>query len=130
VTGINLAVPYRRNLVSGDTDIAFQMQPGISIYDNDGVLFGIGGPVGVVAGSTSARRSRWTSAWTSRCSSPSPIPPASCSGRSSAAGEYLIDRNLAVTARFRVGPQFGLTSSGTATQTGFVTLIGLAYNAR
>jgi len=44
-------------------------------------------------------------------------------------GEYLIDRNLAVTARIRVGPRFALDSNGSATQTGFVTLIGLAYNA-
>jgi opacity protein-like surface antigen len=131
VTGINLAVPYRRNLVSGDTDIAFQMQPGISIYGNDGVLFGIGGPVGVVAGFH-----------------PSPLltldvgldipvllsfsnPAGFMFGPQFGGGaEYLIDRNLAVTARFRVGPQFGLTSAGTSSQTGFVTLIGLAYNAR
>ena len=45
-------------------------------------------------------------------------------------GEYLIDRNLAVTARFRVGPRFALDSAGSNSQTGFVTLIGLAYNAR
>jgi hypothetical protein len=45
-------------------------------------------------------------------------------------GEYLIDRNLAVTARLRVGPEFAFASSGNATQTGFATMIGLAYNAR
>jgi hypothetical protein len=47
-----------------------------------------------------------------------------------AGGEYLIDRNLAVTARFRVGPQFALQTGGDNSQTGFTTLIGLAYNAR
>ena len=45
-------------------------------------------------------------------------------------GEYLIDNNLAITARVRVGPQFALDSSGTGHQTAFTTLIGLAYNAR
>jgi hypothetical protein len=47
-----------------------------------------------------------------------------------AGAEYLIDRNLAVTARFRVGPQFALQTGGNTSDTGFVRLIGLAYNAR
>src|SRR5204863_4544336 len=51
VTGVNLAIPYRRTLAtSGDTALAFRMEPGVSFYGNDGVLFGIGGPIGVVAG--------------------------------------------------------------------------------
>ena len=45
-------------------------------------------------------------------------------------GLIVLDRNLAVTARFRIGPQFGVTSAGTDSQAAFVTLIGLAYNAR
>src|SRR5437870_8888895 len=50
-TGVNLAVPYRRTLAdSGDTAIAFEMQPGLSIYSNNGAMVGIGGPIGVVAG--------------------------------------------------------------------------------
>jgi len=35
-----------------------------------------------------------------------------------------------VTARFRVGPQFALQTGNNTSQTGFTTLIGLAYNAR
>jgi len=131
VTGINLAVPYRRNLVSGDTDVAFQMQPGISIYGNDGVLFGIGGPVGVVAGFHPS------ALLTVDVGVDIPVllsfsnPTGFLFGPQFGGGaEYLIDRNLAVTARFRIGPQFGLTSAGTSSQTGFVTLIGLAYNTR
>src|SRR5437867_12718899 len=51
VTGVNLAIPYRRTLAyMGDTTIAFDMQPGISLYRNNGALFGIGGPIGIVAG--------------------------------------------------------------------------------
>lgn len=131
VTGLNLAVPYRRNLVSGDTDIAFQMQPGISIYDNDGVLFGIGGPVGVVAGF------HVSPPLTLEVGVDIPVllsfsnPAGFMFGPQFGGGaEYLIDRNLAVTARVRVGPQFRLTSAGTESQTGFLTLIGLAYNTR
>src|SRR5437763_17152511 len=48
-TGVNLAVPYRRTLAdSGDTAIAFEMAPGLSIYKNNGALVGVGGPIGVV----------------------------------------------------------------------------------
>ena len=45
VVGFNLAVPYRHTLGSmGDTTFALQAQPGISLYGNNGLLFGIGGP--------------------------------------------------------------------------------------
>ncbi len=132
VSGINLAVPYRHTLASsGDTSLAFRMDPGISIYGNNGVLFGIGGPLGIVAGL------RVSDPLTLDVGADIPIllsfsnPTGFLFGPEFGAGaEYLIDRNLAVTARFRIGPQFGLTSSGTDSQAAFVTLIGLAYNAR
>jgi hypothetical protein len=132
VTGVNVAIPYRRTLVSdGDTTLAFQMQPGISVYGNKGVLFGIGGPLGVVAGF------HVSPPLTLDVGADIPVllsfsnPAGFMFGPQLGGGaEYLIDRNLAVTARIRVGPQFAATSSGTASQTAFVTLIGLAYNAR
>jgi hypothetical protein len=132
VAGVNLAVPFRRTLATmGDTALAFQMQPGISLYGNGGVLFGVGGPIGVVAGF------HVSSPLTLEVGADVPVlisfsnPAGFLFGPQFGGGaEYLIDRNLAVTARFRVGPQFGLTSAGTNSQTGFETLIGLAYNAR
>jgi hypothetical protein len=132
VTGVNLAVPYRRTLAtSGDTAIAFRMEPGISFYGNNGLLFGIGGPIGVVAGF------HVSTPLTLDVGADVPVlisfsnPAGVVFGPQFGGGaEYLIDRNLAVTARVRVGPQFGLNSSGTASQTAFQTLIGLAYNAR
>jgi hypothetical protein len=132
VVGFNLAVPYRHTLGSmGDTTFAFQAQPGISLYGNDGVLFGIGGPIGIVAGF------KVTPQMTLDLGADVPVlisftnPTGFLVGpQFGGGGEYLIDRNLAVTARVRIGPQFALDSAGTGAQTGFTTLVGLAYNAR
>jgi hypothetical protein len=132
VAGVNVGVPYRRTLATtGDTDLAFHMQPGISLYGNDGAMFGIGGPIGVVAGF------RVSPPLTLDVGADFPVlisfsnPAGFRFGPQFGGGaEYLIDRNLAVTARVRVGPQFALESGGTSSQTGLVTLIGLAYNAR
>ena len=132
VNGVNVAIPYRRTIADwGDTTMAFRMEPGISVYGNNGVLFGIGGPLGVVAGF------HVSPPLTLDVGADIPVllsfsnPAGFMFGPEVGAGaEYLIDRNLALTARFRVGPQFALNSSGTTSQTAFVTLIGLAYNAR
>ena len=136
VAGVNLAVPYRRTLATtGDTAIAFQMQPGAYLYgshdNNGGVMFGLGGPFGVVAGF------HVSPPLTLDVGADFPVlvsfsnPAGVMFGPQFGAGaEYLIDRNLAVTARFRVGPQFALQTGGNTSQTGFTTLIGLAYNAR
>ena len=132
-TGFNFAVPYRRTLgTMGDTAFAFEMQPGLSIYSNKGsALVGIGGPVGVVAGFHVSQP------LTLDLAADIPVllsftnPTGFLFGpQFGGGGEYLIDRNLAITARVRVGPRFAFDSSGSAAQTGFVTLIGLAYNAR
>jgi len=132
VTGVNVAIPYRRMLAtSGDTTVAFRMEPGVSFYGNNGLLFGIGGPIGIVAG--------WhvSTPLTLDVGADIPVlvsftnPLGVVFGpQFGGGGEYLIDRNLAVTARVRVGPQFALASGGSSSQTAFVTLIGLAYNAR
>jgi opacity protein-like surface antigen len=131
VSGFNIAVPYRRTLAtSGDTSFAFEMQPGISIYSNKGAMVGVGGPIGVVAGLQVSPQLVLDLA----AEVPVLITFSNPAGvlfgpQFGGGGEYFIDRNLAVTARIRVGPRFALDSAGSATQTGFVTLIGLAYNA-
>jgi opacity protein-like surface antigen len=133
VTGLNLAVPYRRVLgQSGDTTITFRTDPGVSIYSNNGsALFGVGGPIGLVAGF------RLDPRFTLSVGADVPVlvsfsnPAGFLFGpQVGGGGEYLIDKNLAITARVRVGPQFSLHSAGSGSQTGFQTLIGLAYNAR
>lgn len=131
--GINLAVPFRHTLGSmGDTTFAFETMPGLSIYGNNGgVLVGVGGPIGVVAGF------RIDPQLTLDVAADVPVlvafsnPAGFLFGpQFGGGGEYLIDKNLAVTARFRVGPEFALNSAGTGRQTSFQTLIGLAYNTR
>jgi len=132
-TGFNLAVPYRRTLATmGDTSIAFQAQPGLSIYNNNGsALVGVGGPIGVVAGFQVSPRLTLTAGADVPVLLSFSNPAGFLFGPQFGGGaEYLIDRNLAVTARFRVGPRFALDSAGSESQTGFETLIGLAYNAR
>jgi hypothetical protein len=131
--GLNLAVPYRHILGTiGDTAITFQAMPGLDIYGNNGgVLVGVGGPIGVVAGFKLDPR------LTLDLGADVPVlvafsnPAGFLFGpQFGGGGEYLIDRNLAVTARIRIGPEFALNSAGTGSQTAFQTLIGLAYNAR
>ena len=131
MTGFNFAVPYRRTLaISGDTSLAFETQPGLSIYSNNGAMVGVGGPIGVVGAL------QVTPQLTLDLAAEVPVlitftnPTGVLFGpQFGGGGEYFIDRNLAVTARIRVGPRFALDSAGSDTQTGFVTLIGLAYNA-
>ncbi len=123
----------RRTLgTMGDMSIAFAMQPGISFYGNNGgALVGVGGPIGAVVGFKISPQ------LTLDVGADVPVllsfsnPAGFLFGPQAGGGlEYLIERDLAVTARFRVGPEFGLNSSGTGRQTGFQTLIGLAYNVR
>jgi hypothetical protein len=133
VAGLNLAIPFRRTLgVVGDTAIAFRADPGVSIYRNRGsALVGVGGPIGIVAGF------RLDPRFTLSAGADVPVlisfanPTGFVYGPQLGGGaEYLIDNDLAVTFRARVGPQFAVDSAGTTRQPAFSTLIGLAYNAR
>ena len=133
LAGLNLAIPYRRALgTMGDTTIAFRSDPGLSIYGNNGtVRFGVGGPIGIVAGFKMDPR------LTLDIGADVPVllsfsnPAGFMFGPQFGGGaEYLLDKNLAVTARVRVGPQFSLDTAGSSATTGFTTLLGLAYNAR
>lgn len=131
--GLNLAVPYRRNLTgTGATAIAFRADPGVSIYGNNGAaLVGVGGPVGLVAGF------KLDPHLTLDVGADIPFllsfvnPSGVLFGPQFGAGaEYLLDKNLALTLRARVGPEFALTPDKPGSQLGFVSLIGLAYNTR
>lgn len=133
VVGLNLAVPYRHTLGTiGDTAFAIEAQPGLSVYGNHGsALVGVGGPLGVVAGLKVTERLTLDLA----ADVPVLLSFANPAGflfgpQFGGGGEYLIDANLAVTARLRVGPEYGFDTAGTGSQTGFTTLIGLAYNTR
>ena len=132
VVGLNLAVPYRHVLgVMGDTTFTFRTDPGLTVYGNHGALVGVGGPIGVVAGfHVSPRLTLDVGADVPVLVSFSNPAGFLFGPEAGGGGEYLLDDNLAVTARFRVGPEFALDSAGTGHQTAFMTLIGLAYNLR
>ena len=131
-TGLNLAVPLRRNIMPGDRlNVAVHVDPGVSIYSIAGqASAGVGGPVGVVAGYNLDPR------LTVDVGVDLPIllsfanPTAFLFGPLFGAGaEYLIDKNLSVSAKLRVGPEFTLgTHSGS--EAAFQTLVGVAYNLR
>ncbi len=131
-TGLILAVPLRRNLMPGERlNVAVHVDPGVSIYSNNGAaLVGVGGPIGVVAGYNIDPR------LTVDAGVDLPIlvsfanPTGLLFGPLFGGGaEYLIDKNLSVSAKVRVGPEFALaTTSGS--QVAFQTLVGVAYNLR
>jgi hypothetical protein len=131
--GVNLAVAYRHTMGGmGDTAVALETQPGIDIYGNNGgVLVGVGGPLGVVAGVRLNPRLTLTAAADAQVlvsfSNPAGILFGPVVG---GGGEYLIDRDLAVTLRLRVGPEFAFDSAGHGAQAAFWALAGLAWNMR
>lgn len=133
LAGLQLQAPYRRMLTTGQTtNVAFHLDPGVTIYSNNGsTLVGIGGPVGIVAGWQVSPRT------TLDAGADFPIllsftnPAGVLFGPLLGGGaEYAIDRNLHMTLRLRVGPEFALASGQAASQFAFTSLIGLAYNAR
>jgi hypothetical protein len=132
LAGLNIGIPYRHTLGTiGDTAFAFEATPGIFIYSNGGALVGFGGPMGVIAAFKLDPR------LTFDIGAEIPIllsvsnPAGFLFGpQFGLGGEFLLDRNLAVTARFRVGPMFSLNTADTNTATGFTALIGLAFNLR
>jgi opacity protein-like surface antigen len=132
LNGINLAIPYRHTIGSlSDTSFAFEAQPGVYLYSSDGALFAVGGPIGLVVGFKLDER------LTLDLGADIPVlisfsnPAGFIFGpQFGGGGEYLLDRNLAVTLRFRIGPNIALETGDSNTTTGFSALIGLAYNLR
>ena len=131
VVGMNVAVPFRHVLgAMGDTTFAFRADPGLTVYGNGGALVGVGGPIGVVAGFQIDPRLTLDAGFDMPVLLSFSNPAGFLFGpQAGVGGEYKIDNDIAVTARFRVGPEFGIDSAGTSHQTAFTTLIGLAYNA-
>jgi len=135
LTGVDLQVPYRYRLTdnsSGGVNVALQAAPGLTLYSNNGsTLFGIGGPLGVVVGT------RFSDNVNLEAGADIPVllsftnPFGVVFGPLvGVGGEYMIDRNLMVTGRIRMGPEISLDHTGGKTQFGLQTLIGVAYNMR
>ena len=131
-TGLNLAVPIRRNIVPGDRlNVAVHVDPGVVIYSNSGsALVGVGGPIGVVAGYNLDPRLSVNAGVDVPILVSFANPTALLFGPQFGGGaEYLLDKDLSVSAKVRVGPQFALATTST-TQVAFQTLLGVAYNLR
>ena len=136
LVGLNLAVPYKRNLyTNGGLAIAGHIDPGVSFYGNRGPetgnLWGVGGPVGFVLGV------RLNDRLTLDAIGDVPVlvsfsnPVGIMFGPQVGLGaEYKLDKDLAVTFRSRFGPEFAVVSGGSQSQLAFQTLLGLAYNTR
>jgi hypothetical protein len=117
---------------SGGIGVVLQASPGLTLYSNHGsALFGVGGPLGIVVGAPVSDSLTLDAGAdiTVLFSFTNPLGvifgPLFGVG-----GEYMIDRNLMVTARVRMGPEISLDHTGSNTQLGLQTLIGVAYNMR
>ena len=140
LTGVDLQIPYRYRMTdapSGSINVVLQASPGLTLYSNrnsageHSTLFGVGGPLGIVAGA------RVSDSLTLDAGAEVPVllsftnPFGVVFGPLfGVGGEYMVDRNLMVTARVRMGPEFSLDHNGSNSQFGLQTLIGVAYNMR
>src|SRR5207237_8681313 len=115
----------RRSLTtSGSFDIDAHAAPGLTFYGNNGqALVGIGGPIGVLAAYRIDPR------LTVDVAGDLPIllsfthPTAVFFGPLVGAGaEYQIEKNLSLTARVRVGPEFAVGNGGSGSQFAFQTI--------
>jgi hypothetical protein len=135
-TGLQLQAPYRRMLTNGEsTNVAFHVDPGLSIYSSSGsngtTLVGVGGTIGILAGWQVSPRT------TLDLGADFPILFAFTNRTGVMFGpmlgggaEYEINGNLHMTIRLRIGPEFALANNQTTSQFAFTSLVGLAYNAR
>ena len=136
LVGLNLAVPYKRNLYRGSTlSVSGHIDPGVTFYGNRGPetgnLFGVGGPVGLIAGFRIDDRLSVDLIGDVPVLVSFSNPAGVLFGPQIGAGaEYKLDPNLAVTFRSRFGPEFGVVNGGSGGQFAFQTLVGLAYNSR
>jgi hypothetical protein len=133
LTGGSLGFAYR-HFVQGLSDVGFTLeaQPGLVLYGSQGsVLFGIGGPVGVVAGFRLDERLTLDLAFEVPLLVSFANPAGVLFGpQFGGGGEYQLNHNLALTVRLRIGPEFAITTVDKSARLGFTALFGLAYNLR
>jgi hypothetical protein len=134
VTGADLQVPVRRYLArtSSGWDIEGHALPGFAIYGNNGsTLFGLTAPVGI----TAALKIDPKLTVSAGADVPFLLSFANPAGvvfgpLVGAGGEYKIDRDLAVNAKVRIGPEFSLVTDGSGSDLGFQAMVGVAYAMR
>ena len=133
LVGVDLQVPVRRYLMrSGKFDIEAHAAPGFTFYGNHGeMLFGVGGPVGLVAAYQMDSRLTVSAGGDVPLLLSITHPFGFLFGPLVGAGaEYRIDKDLAVTGKVRIGPEFAFDSSGGSSDFAFQTLVGVAYALR
>jgi hypothetical protein len=135
LTGVDVQVPYRFRMTEdpgASVIFLLQMSPGASFYSNNGsTLFGIGGPIGVLMGKRVSERVNLNAAFEIpvllSLANPFGVIFGPLFG---VGGEYFVEKDLLLTARIRVGPQFALDHTGETTELGVQAMFGLAYNMR
>lgn len=135
LTGVDLQVPYRYRMTAdpdSSVGVVLQAAPGVTLYSNNGsTQFGFGLPLGVVfdtrVSDTVTLDAGMDIPLLLSITNPFGVVFGPLFG---VGGEYMVDRNLAVTARVRVGPEVSLNHTGSDSQLGVQTLIGVAYNMR
>jgi len=129
LTGVDFQVPLRHRVTDA---VVLQASPGLTLYSNHGsTLFGISAPVGIVAGGHVSNSLTLDAGMEFPIlfsfTNPLGIVLGPLFG---VGGEYMLDRNVMVTARVRMGPELSVDHNGTNAQFGLQTLIGIAYNLR
>lgn len=134
LTGVDLQVPIRRYLTrtSGGLDVEGHVLPGLTFYGNNGsTLFGLLAPVGITAAM------KMDSKFTVSAGADVPImlsitnPFGLVFGPLvGVGGEFKVDRDLAVNAKMRVGPEFAFQTGGASSDLGFQAVVGVAYAMR
>jgi hypothetical protein len=132
-SGLDLNIPIRYRLSGTPArgfEIGIHAMPGIAVYSNNGTLFGIEAPVGIVASYRIDPRTVFN------VSGEVPIllsfthPLGLLFGPLvGIGGEYKLQNNLAATLQLRVGPEFWIQDNP-QTHVAFQTLIGIAYALR
>jgi hypothetical protein len=134
LVGVDVQVPVRRYLMrSGQFDIEAHVAPGFTFYGNNGqMLFGVGGPVGIVAAYQMDPKLTLSVGGDVPLLLSLTHPFGFLFGPLVGGGaEYKIDKDLAVTGKVRVGPEFAFDSRNGATgDFAFQTLVGVAYALR
>jgi hypothetical protein len=125
--GLGLRAPYRMVLMRrGEASVMVHVDPGIKLYTSDPAVFALQAPVGAAIGYQIMPNLRADAAVdvpiTLSLTGGVDLVLAPLFGGNA---EYYVDRNMSLTAGFRLGPVF--TTADTGTRFGFQLSVGGAY---
>jgi hypothetical protein len=129
-SGLDLQIPIRYRLTTTPErgfDIGVRAAPGIALYSNNGTLFGVQVPVGIVASYRIDPRTTFTASGEVPVLLSFTHPLGLLFGPLvGVGGEYKLQKDLAATLQLRIGPEFYIQDNP-ATHLAFQTLLGIAY---